>query len=450
MSASSSNQVKKVLQPQDPQEEGRTLSFLSGDLAKVDVAKIERELSRLWESAGKVVGENYVGDEDEHHAAWKPVVRACALNVLMLCDEGGDQREYEDLLAEITLRHPCRAILAVIASAAVEKVEAWVTARCHFLPGRLDKQMCCEQITVKWEGETFKAESLASVVTPLVISQLPSWLFAGSKHLTLADIEPFLAYTDHLLLDSRSDLGDSAACGADLDVASLQSLRSKWQIAIDLTDRAVVVDLAWLTLSAFRKAIALAFDNTDVSIAPTELKNVKEIVIKFGGKSKGLSQAVLLVSWLAARLKLKVEHAAFTDAYAASTNSGEAHLDIDLKGGAGAVKAKLIAVDDACVGVNNFAMAFSSSDTLNVDYVNGALKVTCGANEEYMELPWISRSNHNQDSKQDGQDKFGCGEPAFYELVDKAFEQFRKDALFVDSARVACELLDKIAGVTEK
>ena len=125
--------------PQNSQEEGRTLSFLSGNLAQVDVAKIERELNRLWDSAGK-----------QEESSWTPVIRACALNVVLLCDDGKNEREFENLLADITVRHPCRAILAVIALAEVEKVEAWVTAHCHFLPGRLDKQMCCEQITVKW------------------------------------------------------------------------------------------------------------------------------------------------------------------------------------------------------------------------------------------------------------------------------------------------------------
>ena len=196
---------------QNSQDDGRTLSFLSGNLAQVDVAKIERELSRLWDSAGRAAQDNSAQASSDSKNSWTPVIRACALNVVLLCDEGKNEREFENLLAEITVRHPCRAILAVIALAQVEKVEAWVTAHCHFLPGRLDKQMCCEQITVKWSGQSFKSEGLASVVTPLVIPELPSWLFAGSKHLTRAVVEPFLAYLDHLLIDSRfSD--DTAVC----------------------------------------------------------------------------------------------------------------------------------------------------------------------------------------------------------------------------------------------
>jgi hypothetical protein len=139
----------------------------------------------FWDSAGSII--------PQEESSWTPVIRACALNVVLLCDEGKNEREFENLLADITVRHPCRAILAVIALAEVEKVEAWVTAHCHFLPGRLDKQMCCEQITVKWSGQSFKSEGLASVVTPLVIPELPSWLFAGSKHLTAGSGRAFLS-----------------------------------------------------------------------------------------------------------------------------------------------------------------------------------------------------------------------------------------------------------------
>lgn len=102
------------------------LSFLSGNLAQVDVAKIERELNKLWDSVGRDQGD------------WKPVIRACALNVVLLTDEGESEAQFDNLLGEITVRHPSRAILAVIARGEQEKVEAWVSARCHFLPGQMD------------------------------------------------------------------------------------------------------------------------------------------------------------------------------------------------------------------------------------------------------------------------------------------------------------------------
>jgi len=404
---------------QNSQDDGRTLSFLSGNLAQVDVAKIERELSRLWDSAGRAAQDNSAEASSDSKNSWTPVIRACALNVVLLCDEGKNEREFENLLAEITVRHPCRAILAVIALAQVEKVEAWVTAHCHFLPGRLDKQMCCEQITVKWSGQSFKSEGLASVVTPLVIPELPSWLFAGSKHLTRAVVEPFLAYLDHLLIDSRfSDEESSSVCEE-----RLAALKSKWQIALDLADRAVVVDLAWLTLSAWRKAIALAFDDTDVSIKPSRLQAVKAITISYGGDAKGFSQALLLASWLTSRIKLEPATATL------SNSSWQAHYS--KPGSTETIQVNLVAVAGSCTGVNSFEMTFNDgSDKLNVDFVSGALKVSNAGNYEYMELPWSS-----------ARDKEGSVEPVFNELVDFAFEHYAKDGVFLAAAQHAVKLL---------
>ncbi|MFA7335945.1 MAG: glucose-6-phosphate dehydrogenase assembly protein OpcA [Candidatus Obscuribacterales bacterium] len=399
---------------QNSQEDGRTLSFLSGNLAQVDVAKIERELNRLWDSAGK-----------QEESSWTPVIRACALNVVLLCDDGKNEREFENLLADITVRHPCRAILAVIALAQVEKVEAWVTAHCHFLPGRLDKQMCCEQITVKWSGQSFKSEGLASVVTPLVIPELPSWLFAGSKHLTGAVVEPFLAYLDHLLIDSRfSDEESSAVCQE-----RLKALSEKWQIALDLADRAVVVDLAWLTLSAWRKAIALAFDDTDVSIKPSRLQAVKTITIKYGGAAKGFSQALLLASWLSSRIEL--EPSGVNLSKVANGSATSLHARYSKTGSSETVELNLVSEEDSCTGISSFEMTFGDgADKLNVDFVGGALRVSNAGNFEYMELPWSS-----------ARDKEGAVEPVFNELVDFAFEHYSKDSVFLAAAKDAVSLL---------
>ncbi len=397
-------------------DEGRILSFLSGNLAQVDVAKIEKELTRLWDSAGRAAG-----DED---VAWKPVIRACALNMVLLCEEE-NERKFAGLLSEITVRHPCRAILAVIAQAPVEKVEAWVTAHCHFLPGRLDKQMCCEQISVKWSGAAFVSTGLASVVTPLVIPELPSWLFAGSKQLTSAVMEPFLSYLDHLLMDSRiQDAGDTISEGA------LAALSSNLQIAIDLAEHTVVVDLAWLTISAWRKAIALAFDNTDVSILPTRLKAVKTITVQYGGQSQGFSQALLLATWLTTRLQLTPQNAEFKEGL---DNRAELTAVCSNKGGQ-SLTVTLQAAEDGAIGVNGFEMAFSDGDdVLNVDFSCGALKVTNNGSEEFMELPWSS-----------SRDKNGEGEPAFTELVDFAFEHSAKDPIYLAAAKSANDLLKLI------
>lgn len=388
-----------------------TLSFLSGNLAQVDVAKIERELRKLWDKAGRDQGD------------WKPVVRACALNVVLLTDEGESEQEFDRLLSEITVRHPSRAILAVIATGDVEKVEAWVSARCHFLPGRMDKQVCCEQITVKCTAPKFKPISMASVINPLVIAGLPSWLVAKSEKLCAEMVEPFLSYINHLLIDSRQS---ASACGRDSGSVNLTSLVDKWQAVSGLKERCVVVDLGWLAVSSWRKAIALAFDNTDVSIDPAKLKKIKSVSIKYGGGPAGFSPSLLLVSWLAARLGYKPQSAALKDGvFTASLKDG---TDLSVR---------LEPIERSPHGVVSFEMEFygdsggESEDKLNIDYVGSALKVVSGENEEYMELSWsLARDKESVDD-----------EPLWTELIDQAFEQYQADAVFLETIEEAVRIL---------
>ena len=383
------------------------LSFLSGNLAQVDVSKIERELSRLWDSVGREQGD------------WKPVLRACALNVVLLTDEGENESQFDCLLGEITMRHPCRAILAVIAGGQEEKVEAWVSARCHFLPGQMDKQVCCEQITVKCSAPEFKPVGMASVINPLVIPDLPSWLVAKTEKLDLAMVEPFFAYINHFLIDSR-------LCGKRPELPCLKALQQKWQVALSVSEKyrgCVVADLAWLSINSWRKAIALAFDNTDVSIDPARLKAIQSLSIKYGGGSAGFSPALLLVSWLAARLGYKPQSASLHDGIFLASLKDGTELSVRIE-----------PEPQAPHGLVSFEMTFcdGGDDKLNIDYIGSALKVVNGDNVEYMELSWLlSRDKENIDS-----------EPLWTELIDLAFEQYSKDPVYLAAILEASRFLE--------
>jgi glucose-6-phosphate dehydrogenase assembly protein OpcA len=379
-----------------------TLSFLSGNLAQVDVAKIERELNKLWDSVGRDQGD------------WKPVIRACALNVVLLTDEGESEAQFDNLLGEITVRHPSRAILAVIARGEQEKVEAWVSARCHFLPGQMDKQVCCEQITVKCTAPEFRPVAMASVINPLVIPDLPSWLVAKSEKLSADMVEPFLSYINHLLIDSRQS-------GSLPEVTSLASLQEKWQVVLSLAERCVVVDLGWLAINSWRKAIALAFDDTDVSIDPKRLKALKSIDIKYGGGASGFSPALLLVSWLSSRLGYKPLKASFKAGVFRVVMKGGHELNVVIE-----------PQDHAPHGLVSCEICFTDGDDkLNIDYVGSALKVVNGDNEEYMELSWsLARDKEAIDS-----------DPLWTDLIDLAFEQYSADPIFLEAIAEASRFL---------
>ncbi len=93
------------------------------------------------------------------------------MNLILFSEKEGCEQEASDLLDAITLRHPCRAILAVHRDQGDVSLEAWVSARCHVTDEKTRKQICCEQITVRGEG--IGTSEMASVVIPLLVSICP-------------------------------------------------------------------------------------------------------------------------------------------------------------------------------------------------------------------------------------------------------------------------------------
>src|SRR5207248_5492359 len=97
--------------------------------------------------------------------------------------------------------HPCRALLAISRASENMSLEAWVSARCHLPSAKSEKQICCEQITVRWEGHGI--HELPSVVLPLLVPDLPVFLWWRTGDFDMAALEPFLGQTDRIVVDSE-------------------------------------------------------------------------------------------------------------------------------------------------------------------------------------------------------------------------------------------------------
>lgn len=282
-------------------ESSRTMSFLTGNKSAVDVAKIEKELASLWKSArdGEETGDLPISDH---------VVRACVLNFCILIRDGrrGDQQRVEamnDLLTGLSLRHPARVILGLVNEAdddsgenykdLEEKVDAWVSARCHLLPGAKDKQVCCEQITVETTYKHGVGDSLASVINPLIVPDLPAFLYLSGFHLDAALIKPFLGYFQRVVFELADNLED------DLDLAMAQTTSCVPAI-FALSSEHYVHDLSWSLIKPYRMALAQTFDDDDVAIDPAMLQEIIDIELV----TSDIAQGALYLAWLADRLNL--------------------------------------------------------------------------------------------------------------------------------------------------
>lgn len=369
----------------------KTLSFLAGQLSAVEVAKIERELNSLWQQS----------DADQNGG--QSVIKSCALNFVLLAGPEEDEKALDSLLADITTRHPMRAILALVRDGVEEKskVEAWVSARCHFLPGRMDKQMCCEQITVKWAGKTFNPKSLYSVITPLVIPDLPSWIFMPGRSLPLASLDSFISYFDHVLVDSRLD-------STNADVPD----KPRFSELLRLSRKAVIVDLAWLSLKPWRQAFAFAFDEKDVSIPTENLHALKEVKIAYGNRS-GLCQGLFLTAWLTEKLGYEFKSA-----------KSKSLFELEYKGKQGTLAVKIEPCQGTDLeGLRQVQAGFYNDDqVLNIEFCQGALKVQYGETCEYVELAYSQERCTGRST-----------ELSLCELTDEALEVVRQDRHYLEA-----------------
>jgi len=304
-----------------------TNNFLSGKLSQVDIQRIERELKDLWRAIDQAqpdakgsdnapVRVTEGKDADSNESATKPsnVMRACTANIVLFSEDADAEVQASAILDEVAIRHPSRAILAISRRASEQRLEAWVSARCHMADSKTLKQICSEQITVRYDGEGTK--ELASVVSPLVINDLPVILWWRANRLDRGYLEPFSRFIDMLIVDSVR------AADSKSFIKEMSSITSS-------ASRRPLFDLNWGRLIPWRRAIADAFSDAAPPMSLPSLSGISKVTIAFAHAQNGKEAAIpaqplLLLSWLASRLGWQKSSASFTAGkFAAQFTSGK-------------------------------------------------------------------------------------------------------------------------------
>lgn len=247
----------------------------------IDLAAIEREMNAFWKELGK---------EDNQDA----VIRACVLNLVFYADSQSTAREAEDLLIDVTIKNPSRALLLIAdAEAQQSTISSQVLSRCT-LPTGKSKQVCCEQVTLSASGT--QINELPSIVAPLLLSDLPTFLcwFApfsikSKVFRRLGDLADRIVIDSARTKDSHADL---------LSLAQQFSEKQKW---------AAISDLNWARLTPWRKLLAGFYDAPDYRPHLARLNQVSINYVPTSNHSDQIpTSAMLLAGWLASRLGWKV------------------------------------------------------------------------------------------------------------------------------------------------
>jgi glucose-6-phosphate dehydrogenase assembly protein OpcA len=177
-------------------------------------------------------------------------------------------------------RHPSRTILLVPnADAGVNRIDATVALERYDVPGS-DRRVVTEVIELELLG--LRAKAPASIVLPLLISDLPVFLrWRGELPFGAPELDQLLAIVDRLVVDSTE--------WDDLAIA--------YHHLAELFSHVVVSDIAWERTSRWRRLLA--------SLWP-EIAEVGTLRV-----TGTHAQALLLCGWLRSRLgrdDIDVEH----------------------------------------------------------------------------------------------------------------------------------------------
>lgn len=139
------------------------------------------------------------------------------------------------------------------------------------------------------------AGHLASLVSPLLISELPTFLWWPSGDFANSPVfQDLVEIVDRLIVDS-AQLGNDAKA-----LAQLRTL-------LDEEDDPSVGDFTWLRLQPWRQLVAQFFDPQEVQPA---LETIAQVNIAYTpsreDRGSGLAAALLMVGWLASRLNWEV------------------------------------------------------------------------------------------------------------------------------------------------
>ena len=221
--------------------------------------RILKDLHSLWIALGKEEG------------AAGGVLRACALTLIVIEEDGERAEPAGETLAELMRSHPSRTIVVRVRSRADTPPEARVFAQC-WLPFGHRKQICSEQVEIA-VGEA-RLGDVAPVLLALAAPDLPVvvWRRSGSVA-RMAGIERVEALAGKVILDSEDCAEPCAVLSQGVDPRR-------------------VSDLAWTRLTGIRQAVAQALEGARPG-------NIAEVRISHAGVP---IRAWYLAGWMTAAL----------------------------------------------------------------------------------------------------------------------------------------------------
>jgi hypothetical protein len=231
----------------------------------VRLADVESALAKLRAASAAPGGPPDLRTSVMTHIAWIP---------------SGWQEQARAALAGMAEQHPSRALMLFPdPDSGKNRIDAEVSLECYAIPGA-DRKICSEVIELRLLGTRAKAP--ASIVEPLLISDLPVFLrWRGEPPWEAQELDQLVRIADRLIVDSTE----------------WDDLPYPYSRLAELFDRTAVSDIAWARTSRWRTILASLWP--DIASVGT---------VRVHGTA---AQAHLIAGWLRSRLErpeIAVEH----------------------------------------------------------------------------------------------------------------------------------------------
>jgi glucose-6-phosphate dehydrogenase assembly protein OpcA len=293
----------------------------------------------------------------ERHAANQALAPARVLNLVVVVDRQW-KGEISNRLERVGRYHASRTILCAVEEGR-QSLDA--TAVMAYEEPTSGIGVIREQVEIDMGPEHLAR--LATIVDPVLVSELPTVLWAPHGHDEA--IDALAAMTDVLLIDS-DDVPDAASALA----FSLEKLKS-----------AYVVDLAWLRTTPWRERLAASFDPSDRLSC---LFALDRVAVRH--RPTSTASALLLAGWISSRLHWqpgRLESAGREDLRGSARRNGD-EISIALE-----------AAEQDVPGLAGVTVSCPSGFALSLDRAPGGLRArertTVGEEERVWQVLGASR-----------------------------------------------------------
>jgi glucose-6-phosphate dehydrogenase assembly protein OpcA len=211
----------------------------------------------------------------ERHAENESFAPARVLNLVCVVDKDWSG-EIANRLRQVGRYHASRTVVLAVEPKR-QKLDAVATIASDQHPKAGEYTLLRETVIVDVGDKHLQA--LDTIVDPLVITDLPTVLWSPHGHPEAIDV--LLPLAQVVLLDSVDE----------------PDLHEALERAQELSQKAYVVDLAWLRSTPWRERVAATFDTQHLR---PELGTISSVTIRHHPDST--AAALLLIGWLSSRL----------------------------------------------------------------------------------------------------------------------------------------------------